>query len=112
MEDIKKEPIGIINRLINLGGKEWQKNNYHRVYFNNIENLLSLIDFKVEYYNTGNILSARLQGEKISNSRANELINKIEKAKIFYDVIQYEFNYNKNYSHYFINEIIEKLKEI
>ena len=76
-----------IQKLINLGGKEWVKGDMHRVYFDNPS---ALIGLETESYKTGNIKSATLKGEKISNSQAYKLID-----KIYFDIKNNEFVGNK-----------------
>lgn len=68
-----------IETLIDLGGKEWIKGDHHRVYFNSADELIGL---DVARYGTGNISSASLKGEPISNSKAKLLAN----ARVYYDV--------------------------
>ena len=72
-----------IQDLIQAGGKEWRKDDLHRVYFNDLPELLGLETF---HYNTGNISSTRLNGERISNCRAGELMTSLMSAKFWYDV--------------------------
>ena len=77
-----------VEQLIAVGGSEWQRGNNHRVYFNDLAGLYGL---STNHYNTGNISSARLHGEKISNSRARELSNTLRTAKLWYDVAESKF---------------------
>lgn len=64
-------------------GKEWIKEDMHRIYINNLEKIYGL---ETTSYKTGNISSATLNGEKISNSRARQLTCDLSCAKIYYDV--------------------------
>lgn len=60
-------------QMIALGGKPWQpKQGPERVYINDWQELAGL---EIERYKTGNIKSAYLNGEKISNTRASFLAN-------------------------------------
>ena len=63
-------------------GKEWQKNGMHRIYFNNLAELRGL---ECTHYKTGNISSAYLGGEKISNGRAREIMTTLDSGKVWYD---------------------------
>lgn len=56
--------------IIAIGGKEWRTATKHRVYLNNWQELAGL---EIEHYKSGNICSATLDGERISNSRAAKL---------------------------------------
>ena len=79
--------IVTIENLLQVGGKEWQKNGMHRVYFNDLPGLYGL---KVTRYNTGNVSSATLDGERISNSAARKMLNKLC-GSFWYDVSAGEF---------------------
>ena len=79
-----------IEKLIELGGNEWQKNDYHRVYFN-AATIAKLSGYKWDTYNTGNISSASLDGEKISNSEMNRVLNRLQFGKYWYDVPTAQF---------------------
>ena len=71
-----------INKIKSIG-KEWIKEDMHRIYINNLEKIYGL---ETTSYKTGNISSATLNGEKISNSRARQLSCDLSCAKIYYDV--------------------------
>lgn len=64
-------------------GKEWIKEDMHRIYINNLEKIYGL---ETTSYKTGNISSATLNGEDISNSRARQLTSDLSCAKIYYNV--------------------------
>lgn len=69
-------------------GKLWEKNGMKRFYFNN---LLDLYGLEITRYGTGKISSARLNGQKISNTQATKLINKMALGKFWYDCNAGEF---------------------
>lgn len=69
--------------LIEQGGKLWEGGPHRRVYLNN---WLELAGLEVNRYNTGNISSAYLDGEKISNTKASELAG----IKCFWDCVSGE----------------------
>ena len=48
-----------------------------------VNNWVELIGASIQYYNTGNICSAYLDGEKFSNARARELLQ----AKVWIDEV-------------------------
>jgi len=83
-----KKPAGSItppilaSRIRQLGGKRWQKNGNDRYYFNNISVLGGI---KTDRYKTGNISSATLRGRHLSNSAAGEMMDYINRSKVYYD---------------------------
>jgi len=70
-------------QLIDAGGSEWESGDQHRIYFNGIEKLYGL---EIAAYNSGNIRSAKLNGSPISNSVARWHLDKIQGAKLWYDM--------------------------
>jgi hypothetical protein len=83
-----------IAKMIQMGGKEWIKNDMHRVYFNT-EALMSLIGLKCSYYNTGNILHATFGGEHISNSEARKMISVLG-DKFYFDLSDEKLHYTQS----------------
>lgn len=57
-----------IEELEAKGFKRWTKGNYDRMYINPDK-----LGLELDFYNSGNICFAKLDGEKISNSRASKL---------------------------------------
>lgn len=68
-----------IERLINAGANRWTKYERDRLY---IKRLADLIGLSYTKYNTGNISSAELNGETISNSECNRILAALDKAYI------------------------------
>lgn len=60
--------VRIETKLVNMGGKRWEGGPHRRIYLP-----LALSGLKISRYGTGNISSASLDGEKISNAKAREL---------------------------------------
>lgn len=77
-----------IDKLTRIGS-EWQNGRMHRIYFNNLENLVSL---EITRYGSGNVSSAYLDGEKISNSRADRIAWSLQHGKFWYDVNDGQFH--------------------
>jgi hypothetical protein len=72
-------------------GSEWQKDQYHRIYFNDLPSLFGL---KIERYNSGSIMNAWLDGRDISNGAARGIIERLTgSAKLWFDVKTGEFQY-------------------
>ena len=63
---------------ISLGARPWVPSNggSARYYLNDWS---ALIGLDIDRYNTGNIMSASLKGQRISNTKANELLQRIDK---------------------------------
>lgn len=62
----------IIEKLEELGLTHWTKNGNDRIYVNYAYHFEDIFGLKLEFYKTGNIKSAYLNGEKISNSEAKK----------------------------------------
>jgi hypothetical protein len=69
-------------------GSEWQKGSMHRIYFND---LASWYGLKLEYYGTGNVSAAYLDGNKISNNYGTQLDTAFRLGKVWYDVSSSKF---------------------
>lgn len=81
-----KEPIAqTVEKLKKIGGKEWQKEGKHRVYFNDLTGLYGL---ETSHYKTGNIMSARLGGKPISNTSAKKIGSRLAGASLYFDVAE------------------------
>lgn len=82
-----------VEQLEQAGGKYWESADHskRRAYFNDLHELAGL---EIETYNTGNISSAVLNGETISNSAARKLASKLQFAKIYYDFATEKFAAN------------------
>jgi len=79
-----KQQIAKIKEL----GNEWHKGEHHRVYFNNLGQLYGI---ETSRYNSGNIQSARLDGQKISNSQARRILQRLNFVKIWFCLVAQEF---------------------
>ncbi len=73
-----------LHKFIELGGKEWVKDNLHRIYFNK-EVLLKLINLDLTFYNSGNISSASLNGEIIPIADAELLYRDLD-GRFYFNV--------------------------
>lgn len=69
-------------------GSEWQKNEMHRIYFNDLDVWYGL---DCSYYNSGNICGATLDGEKISNTSARKIQGRLS-GKLFFDLADNKFH--------------------
>jgi len=69
-----------IQNLIAKGASRWTKGDRNRLYLNGAAK--KIVGLETEHYNSGNIRSATLKGEKISNSRATQILDNIFSAYI------------------------------
>ena len=76
----------------------WEKYNKRRLYLD----FAKIVNLEVDRYNTGNISSAYLEGEKISNSKASKYLQ----GKAFIDL-----NTNVLECQYMNSEMIDKLEK-
>ena len=67
----------MIEKLVKLGFKRWQKGNFDRLYID-----ASRLGLVCDYYKTGNICQAEFNGERISNSEGYRM----KAAKTYVDV--------------------------
>lgn len=80
-----------LNKFIELGGKEWVKDNLHRIYFNK-EVLIKLINLDLSFYNSGNISSVSLNGEIISIADAELLYRDLD-GQFYFNVVTGAWNW-------------------
>ena len=66
-----------------IGGKVWQYEQRHRVYFSNLD---SWYGFELTHYKTKELQTASLDGELISNCKAKQVLATLAKIKIWLDV--------------------------
>lgn len=75
-----KKVVFSVETMTAIGGNRWTKAGKDRVYLNDWTRYLGL---EVHRYNTGNISSAYLDGQQISNSEAGRLLSTV--GKVFFD---------------------------
>jgi len=75
--------------LLRIGGREWTAGDKHRIYFNSLEALFGL---DVSRYHTGNICGATLDGERLSNARAGEIVACLREGKLWWDFCDKKFH--------------------
>jgi|GEM_PF-2872116 len=93
------------HRLTKIGNR-WQKNGMDRIYFNDLATWFGL---ELSYYKTGNICSATLDGERISNNSARHYLSKLN-GKIWFDLTTGRFE-SKNIDPEFAEVIIGRIRE-
>jgi hypothetical protein len=85
-------------------GSEWIKNDIHRIYFNNI---FELLEAEITYHKTGTFDNVKINGQRISNNEANGIK---QFAKVWYDVKTGEFHF-KNLDKIYFEQVVEAIKE-
>ncbi len=93
--------IGILKQL----GSEWKKGEHHRIYFNNV---FELLDAEITYHKTGTFDSVEINGKRISNSKANSIK---QFAKVWYDVKVEAFNC-KDIDTELFEQVVTKIKSL
>ncbi len=79
----------MLDHLQAIGGQLWERDTMRRVYFNGLAGWLGL---KTTHYKTGNVSSARLHREKISNSQARKIMSALLDAKVYFDLADGKFH--------------------
>lgn len=79
--------MNITEKLEALGLTHWIKGDMDRIYINN-KDLKAVFGLEIEYYKSGNIKSATLNGDKLSNNKAFGLL----RNKIYFDCKLNKFN--------------------
>jgi hypothetical protein len=97
-------------QLIAAGGSRWQKTGlgrvYDRVYFNSLADRYGL---KCSYYNSGNVSFATLNGEKISNSAAREVLADLAHGKFWYDLTTGQWQ-SRNLHGTYVRAIVQQIE--
>lgn len=79
------------SKVLKVGGNEWIKDKFHRIYLPN-DQFADWLGLVVNLYKTGHVSSATLEGEEISNSKASALLAQIRSLKIWWDVPTQKWN--------------------
>lgn len=69
-----------VANMIAIGGNEWQRGAYHRVYLNDWTQFAGI---EVSRYGSGNVSSASIGGRGIANGRAYDLLGAV--SKVYFD---------------------------
>ena len=94
----------MIDKLKQIGGSEWIKNDIHRIYFNNIFELLGA---EITYHKSGTFDNVKINGQRISNSKAYSML---KFGKVWYDVKTGKFE-SKNIDKIYFDQVVESIKE-
>lgn len=90
-------------KLEALGIEAWERGDMKRYYIND-DALEAVFGLRIGRYNTGNISSASLNGEPISNSRAYKLMGR----KIFFDAVKGEWMQSTEYGTRALNDTLRE----
>lgn len=105
----EEKGMGLVEKLIELGGNRWQKGGHDRIYLDS-KTLAEAIGLEAETYKTGNICSATLKGEKISNSEAGRIYGALGGANLYYDCSKDKFFWRTPINEEYIQMAIEALR--
>jgi len=75
-----------VTLLLEIGGRRWKQGRLDRIYFNRPAQRGGL---EVDYYKTGNVKSAKLNGEHLSNTKARGLLA----GKLWWDVAENQWDW-------------------
>lgn len=91
-------------------GKYWETPDgaKRRIYINE-EGAYEALGWKFSFYNTGNVCSASVNGETISNASARNLINGLRSSSLYYDLGDGKFHWKQTYNRDFIRDDIVNL---
>ncbi|MEU0670382.1 hypothetical protein ABZ508_33235 [Streptomyces lavendulocolor] len=67
--------------IIRLGGRRWQKGDMDRVYLNDWQDYIQGVE--IDYYKTGNVCGAAIDGRGIANGRVAALLGAVR--KVYFD---------------------------
>lgn len=84
-----EDAMNEVEKLESIGGKVWKE---CRVYFTD-DLLFECYGLEIDRYKTGNIYSAKLDGNSISNTEGKRIMQKIYDMKFFFDIENSCYNY-------------------
>lgn len=76
----EKDSESGLDKLLTMGANRWTKGGHDRLYLSRCG--AQIMNLEIECYKTGNISSAVLNGEKISNAEASRIISAYANAYI------------------------------
>jgi hypothetical protein len=79
-----------VEKLVAVGGKEWKKGNFHRIYFNNIHELHGL---DAKFDEQGKFEYAHMLWAEVEEEYARRVIAHFADSKFWYDVKEKAFAY-------------------
>lgn len=77
---IKKLTETQIANLEDKGARRWTKYGKDRIYLSDLDK--TFVGLDIDYYKTGNVCCAKLNGEEISNSKANDILASLKSGYI------------------------------
>ncbi|GAA2680034.1 hypothetical protein GCM10010400_49250 [Streptomyces aculeolatus] len=90
--DTPRPIVYSVETMTAIGGNEWARYGKHRVYLD----WQQFAGLEIHRYNTGNISSASLGGEHISNSEARRLMGAVD--KLYFDAADNKLHIQWGYS--------------
>ena len=95
------------DRLIEAGGKLWERHGKRRIYFNRLHEWYGLT---YETYNTGNIRDAWVDGQRVSNNEGRGILYTLQYGKLWYDIDEGTFA-SRDIPERMASKIIERIKK-
>lgn len=95
-------------KLVAAGGRLWEKHGYRRIYFNRLHEWYGLT---YELYNTGNIRTAWVDGQRVSNSDGRRILHRLDFAKVWFDLADGKFHGKGFARDEDFERIVERIKE-
>ena len=91
-------------------GKFWQTSDgsRRRIYIAE-EAAWRALEWDFSFYNTGNVSSASVGGEYISNTEARNMIHGLRDSSLYYDLADRKFHWKKTYNRDFTRDEIVAL---
>lgn len=77
----------VVEKMVEAGANRWTKYGHDRLYLTDEQ-----LGFKVRCYKTGSIAEAELNGEKISNSLAGDILSKNPYIDVNTGLVQVSYN--------------------
>ena len=104
-------PIITLEALVTIGGRDWRSSDgsKHRVYLNDLIEFYPTLE--VSYYGTGNVSSARLDGDRISNTKARRILQALDGTKLWWDANTQEWGHRAYGAEELVREIIKEIEE-
>ena len=81
------QPAPTASHLSGMGFKRWTTASGHDRWYAPDELVRQAHGLDVEFYKTGNVFNATLNGEKISNNKASDLVDQLRNLKLHWDAV-------------------------
>ncbi len=98
--------------LEKIGGNAWATPDRSKIRsYLNVDVMAKATGLDVNFYNTGNVSSATLDGEKISNAQASKMLSRFNYTKLWYDDGDGKFHFKGEISRDEFKDIVKWIKK-